>query len=147
MKPPVVLATALAIAVALPATALAGSRQFNGTAEAGTNAGVEFGTKTTHGKPVRVMRFGWFNILAPCAGSAPTASSDKLTKLKMKVNSHRRFSGKATLSSGNAKATIKGRFTKSFGKATGTLRIKGSMPGCGKADTGTVKWTAKAVGH
>jgi hypothetical protein len=37
---------------------------------------------------------------------------------------------------------VRGHF-KSPNRATGTLRIKGTVPACSGADSGTVRWSAK----
>ena len=136
-----------AIAFGAAATALAAGQQYNGPAGSAPGAGVEFGTRVTGGHPVTVRRFEFHNIPAPCAGSAPTAVSDLLATKTFKVSATRRFGGSATLNGGKVAVTVSGRLSASYAKAVGTLRVKGSVPGCGKADTGVVKWTAPRVGR
>ena len=126
----------------LPGIALAASRQYNGPTETGVNAGVEFGTRLVNGRPVVVRRFGWSNLPAQCKGYGTTATSDKLGA-ELPVTSKRRFH-LTTKISGDV-VTVAGRFSRDFRKATGTIRVKGTVPGCASADTGTLRWTAPAV--
>ena len=72
--------------------------------------------------------------------------TDRLS-ITMKVSTKRRFHGTGSLSSGRGKATVSGRFSRSFRKATGTLHVTGTVPGCASADTGDVTWSAPKVGH
>ena len=132
--------------VSWPGLALGASRQYNGPTASGANAGVEFGARLVHGKPVSVRRFSWFNVPAPCNGSGSTASSDMLG-ITMRVTSKRTFHATATLSGGGPKVTVVGKFSRNFKKVTGTIRVNGSFPGCGVADSGTIRWTALPVGH
>lgn len=124
--------------------AFASSRQYNGPAGAGNGAGVEFGAKQVHAKPSVVRRFSYFNIPAACKGSAGTAVTGSLT-ITMKVSAKRRFSGSQTLPGGGPKVLVSGVFARSFKKATGTIRVRGNVPGCAVADTGSVRWSAPAV--
>lgn len=117
-------------------------RQYNGPAGTGANgAGVEFGTKLVGGKPTIVRRFEFHNIPAACKGSLGTAVSDPLT-ITMKIKSDRTFKGNETLNGGKVKVQVAGTFAKGFGKASGTLRVRGEVPGCASADTGVVHWKA-----
>jgi hypothetical protein len=132
-------------AIAVPAAvALAAAQQYNGTAGSGPNAGVEFGAKLAAGKPSVVRRFAYFNIPVTCGRSA-SAVSDRLP-ITMKVDARRAFHGSGKVASG-ATVTVKGTFARAYRKATGTLRITGSAPGCATVDSGVVRWTAKKVGH
>ena len=126
------------------ATALATGRQYNGPAGSAAGAGVEFNAKLTRGRPTLVRRFEFHNIPAACKGYAATAVTDSLT-LTMPVGSDRRFKGTASLNQGREKVVVHGRFAKGFGKATGTLTVRGPVSGCGAADTGVVTWKAPAV--
>lgn len=134
------------IALTVTATALAAGQQYNGPAGTAPNAGVEFGTRVTGGHPVTVRRFEFHNVPAQCAGYAPTAVND-LLPITMKVSATRTFSGRASLHGGKLTVKVSGRFSRTFAKATGTIRVTGSVAGCAKADTGTVKWSAPKVGH
>lgn len=140
-----ILAGIAVAALATAATALAASQQYNGPAGSSPNAGVEFGAKLAGGHPVSVRRFAFFNIPAQCTGSGPTAVSDSLS-ITMHVTAQRTFKGTGSLSSGRATAKVSGRFSRSFAKATGTLRVSGTVAGCRTADTGAVSWSAPKVG-
>ena len=134
-----------AAALTTAATALAASQQYNGPAGSGRNAGVEFGAKLSGGHPVSVRRFSFFNIPAQCTGSSATAVSDGLS-ITMHVTAQGTFTGTGSLSGGRATAKVTGRFSSSFAKATGTLRVSGTVAGCRMANTGLVHWSAPKVG-
>jgi len=136
--------TTLVACLAWCAAASASSVQYNGPAGAGNGAGVEFGAKQVHSRPALVRRFEFHNIPAACQGSAPTAVSGMLT-ITMTVSSHRRFSGAQALNGGRYKVTVSGTFARGYHKATGTIRVRGTVPGCASANTGTVEWSAPAV--
>src|SRR3954471_5662802 len=133
-------------ALTATATALAASQQYNGPAGSGPNAGVEFGAKLSDGHPSSVRRFEFHNIPAQCSGSRPSAVTDRLA-ITMKVSAHRTFKGSGPVNGGRATARVSGRFSSSSPKATGTLRVTGTVTGCPMADTGAVSWTAPKIGH
>lgn len=124
--------------------AMASSRSYNGPAGSAPNAGVELGAKFKKGHAVRVTRFEFHNIPATCQGYGPTAVTDNYGS-SMKVNSKRKFSGTRTINGGKLTIKVTGRFKSNFSKATGTLRAHGTVPGCLKADTGVVHWSAPQV--
>lgn len=132
-------------ALAAVAVALAAGQQYNGPAGSSPNAGVEFGTKVVGGRPTSVRRFEFHNIPAQCAGYGPTAVTDRLA-ITMKVTARRTFKGTGSVNGGRVTARVSGRFSRSFSKATGTLRVTGTVPGCSAADTGVVSWSAPKVG-
>ena len=132
-------------ALAAAATALAAGQQYNGPAGPGPNAGVEFNARLAKGRPSLVRRFEFHNIPAQCVGHGLTAVTQQLSNT-MRVKADRTFAGTATANAGRVTAKISGRFSRSFGKATGTLSVKGTVPGCPMADTGVVHWTAPKVG-
>ena len=135
---------AVAGLMAVPGVALAASRQYNGPTATGANAGVEFGTRLAKNRPVTVRRFRWFNVPAQCKGYGPTATNDMLPST-FAVSAKRRFHVATTMYSGKLTVKITGRFSSDFRKATGTIRVSGSVAGCASADTGTLRWTAPAV--
>ena len=139
-------ALAVAALVCWPGAALGASQQYNGPTAAGANAGVEFGARLARGRPVAVRRFSWFNLPAQCKGSSPTATSDMLG-ITMRVSAKRAFHGTASFNGGRASVTVAGTFTRNFKQATGTIRVQGTITGCQAADSGSVHWTAPAVGH
>jgi len=124
--------------------AFASSVQYNGPAGSTNGAGVEFGAKQVRGRPAVVRRFSFFNIPAVCKGYSPTAVNGMLT-ITMKVNKHRKFSGEQSLNGGREQVTISGVFARGFGKATGTIRVHGTVSGCAAAETGSVRWRAPTV--
>ncbi len=134
----------LVVCLIWSAAAFASSTQYNGPAASGNGAGVEFGLQRTRGKQPKVRRFEFHNIPAQCKGYAPTAVSGPLT-ITMKVSSRRTFSGTESLNGGRQKVHVTGTFKRGFGKATGTLRVTGSVPGCASADTAVVRWSAPTV--
>jgi len=135
----------LVLGLGCASVALGGARtgrQYNGPVGAGANnAGVEFGTKLVKGRPTLVRRFEFHNVPAACKGSAGTAVSDPLT-ITMKIDGNRTFHGSESLNGGRVKVQVSGSFSKSFAKASGTLRARGDVPGCGSADTGILHWKA-----
>ena len=135
---------AVAGLMAVPGVALAASRQYNGPTETGVHAGVEFGTRLLNGRPVAVRRFGWFNVPAQCKGYGTTAVSDMLAPT-FAVNARRRFHVTTAINGGKLTVKVVGRFSSDFRKATGTIRLSGSVAGCASVDTGTLRWTAPAV--
>jgi hypothetical protein len=137
-------ATAIA-GLAVAATALAAGQQYNGPAGSSPNAGVEFHASLTKGRPTQVRRFEFHNIPAQCAGYGPTAVTERLS-ITMKVTAKRTFTGTGSANSGRVTAKVRGRFSRTSSRATGTLRVSGTVPGCRTADTGVVRWTAAKVG-
>lgn len=142
------LATAVvSAALALPSSAGATFRQFySGPVGSGANnAGVEFHARFhskrafRHGKPPsKVVDFGWFNVpVAPQCFD----SSDAPSGFDMRVNDAGRFRG--TLDAGNRTALVTGKFKHHNRKVVGTLRLKGTFPGCANADSGTLDWVAR----
>ena len=145
MRRRTVCAAVAAASLGTAATALAVSQQYNGPAGSSPNAGVEFGAKLAGGHPVSVRRFEFHNIPAACVGSRPTAVNDSLA-ITMKVTSTRTFKGTAKVNGGRATAKVTGRFSRSYAKATGTLKVTGTVTGCASANTGLVSWKAPKVG-
>jgi hypothetical protein len=90
-----------------------------------------------NGEPTSARSLRWANIPASCQGS-PTAHSGELG-ISMPVDNDGKFHGSDKLSTG-AKVTIRGRFKHHAEKASGTFRLKGTIPGCVNADTGTLGW-------
>lgn len=90
------------------------------------------------GEPTSARSLRWANIPAACQGYSPTAHSGEL-HLTMRVDGDGNFHGSGNVPTG-AKVTIRGQFTHHGEKASGTFRLKGTISGCVKADTGTLKW-------
>ena len=140
-----ILAGIAVTALATATTALAASQQYNGHAGTGQNAVVEFGAKLAGGHPASVRRFSFSNLPAQCTGFAPTAVTGGLT-ITMQVTAQRTFKGTGSVNGGRATAKVTGRFSSNFAKATGTLSVSGTVPGCRAASTGVVRWSAPKVG-
>jgi hypothetical protein len=142
----VALSCLTAIVGASPGAAAAATRAYNGPAGTGANnAGVEFGAHVRHGKPRSVFRFEFHNVPAVCQGHGTTAATGELG-VTMHVNRHRRFARSTTINGGKLQVAVTGRFARDLSKATGTLRVHGTVPGCPAADTGVVRWTAPQIG-
>lgn len=131
---------AVLLGLALPAAALAARSVLHGPAGGGT---VDITLLTSKGKLTKLKRFEFNNIPANCPGFRPTAVSDVFPR-NVKLGKGGRFHVTGHLPSGRESltVTVSGRFT-SAKKGSGTLRVHGPVPGCLKADTGRVHWSAK----
>jgi hypothetical protein len=107
----------------------------------GGSGTVDITLVTKNGAPTKLTRFEFNNIPATCTGYAPTAASGTFPH-RIAVGSDGRFHASVKQNSGRVTYTVSGRF-KGQDKASGTLRIKGTVPGCATADTGRVRWSAK----
>jgi uncharacterized protein (DUF2147 family) len=136
------IALVAVVALALPAAALAGRRVIHGPAGAGSGT-VDITLVTKKGQITKLTRFEFNNIQATCKGSRPsvTAVSNQFPHT-IKVASDGSFSAKVKVNGGHVTYTVSGDF-KDQNSASGKLRVKGAVPGCGTADTGTVHWSAK----
>jgi hypothetical protein len=130
------------LALALPAAALAARRVIHGPAGGGSGT-VDITLVTKKGVVKKLTRFEFNNIQVTCKGSRTTTSavSDKFPHT-IPVDSDGSFGTKVKVNGGRATYKVHGDF-KNPNSASGTLRVKGSTPGCGIADTGTVHWSAK----
>ena len=140
----IIVAGVVLALLAWSATAFAASSQYNGPAGSTKGAGVEFGVAKLRGRPTRVRRFEFHNIPAQCKGSLGTAATDMLT-ITMKISAQRRFQGTEKLNGGRLAVSVSGTFAAGFRKASGTIRVRGTVPGCLVADTGVVQWKAPLV--
>jgi hypothetical protein len=128
--------------LAIPAVALAAAINLHGPAGSGANHSVvDVTVVVKHGKPVKVVRFTFANVLVPCPPYSATALSDLFPR-HMTVSKSGRFHGTATLNGGRRTYMVAGRFTKAGHKATGTLHITGTIPACRHGDSGVVHWSA-----
>jgi hypothetical protein len=130
----------LIVALLLPAAALAARRVIHGPAGGGSGT-VDITLFAKHGSVKKLTRFEFNNIPANCAGASPTATSGTFPHT-IQVGTDGKFHATVKQNAGRVTYTVRGHFS-SQDKATGTLRIKGAVPGCGKADTGKVHWSAK----
>ena len=136
---PLVLAL---VALALPAAAVAGRRVIHGPA--GTGSGtvdITLFTSKKTGAVKKLTRFEFNNIHATCAGFPPTAVSGRFPHT-IRVRSDGTFHASVKQNGGRVTYTVRGHF-KNQNHASGKLRVRGAVPGCGRADTGTVRWSAK----
>lgn len=138
-RPPTALVLSLLVALALPAAALAARRVISG--HAGGSGEVDITLVTKNAKVKKLTRFEFNNIPASCAGSRPTAVSNAFPHTIL-VASDGKFHATAKQNGGRVTYTVSGHF-KDQNHASGTLRVKGSVPGCASADSGRVRWTAK----
>lgn len=132
--------SALAVALAIPVAALALARVLHGPAGPGQSASVDVQFNIKKGRPTKITRFELNNIPASCRGYPPTAVSATFSK-HIPVSAKRRFHASETTNYGRVTYTVTGRFS-SLHKAAGKLQVKGTVPGCMSADTGTVHWSA-----
>lgn len=96
--------------------------------------------KYRQGHPKVITRFEFNNIPITCSGGRSSAVSDMFAH-HIRVSSTGRFHATQTTTGGLATYKVKGRF-KGVHKATGTLRITGTVPACSSGDTGVVHWSA-----
>ena len=128
------------LALALPAAALAARRVIHGPAGGGSGT-VDITLVSKKGVVKKLTRFEFNNNQATCTGFPPTAVSSTFPHTIF-VNGKGDFSATVKQNGGRVTYTVHGHF-KSQNSASGTLRVKGAVPGCGKADTGKVHWSAK----
>jgi hypothetical protein len=128
---------------ALPSIAFALTHTISWHAKT-SSATIYIGYKIRSGKPKVIITFEFNNVPATCAGSGLTAVSDVFSK-HIAVGPLRRFDAREVTNSGRVTYTVRGRFLTRH-RARGTLRVKGTVPGCLSADTGAVAWVAKPKG-
>jgi hypothetical protein len=141
---PTALVTATVVGLLVPALALAARRVIHGPAGGGSGT-VDITLVTKHGAVTKLTRFEFNNIPATCtstSGTPTTTATSGTFPHTIKVSSTGRFHASVRQNSGRVTYTVRGRFANP-NKASGTLRIKGTVPGCGAADTGTVHWRAR----
>ena len=132
----------LAVALLLlPAVALAARRVIHGPAGGGSGT-VDITLVAKHGSVKKLTRFEFNNIPVTCTGSAPSATSGTFPHTIKVGKKSQKFSASVKQNGGRVTYTVHGHFD-SQDKAAGTLRVNGTVPGCSKADTGKVHWSAK----
>jgi hypothetical protein len=139
-RPPTALVVSFLLALALPAVALAGRRVISGPAGGGGGE-VDITLVTKNATVKKLTRFEFNNIAASCAGGQPTAVSNAFPHT-IPVASDGRFHATVKPNGGRVTYTVSGHF-KDRNHASGTLRVKGAVPGCASADSGRVHWTTK----
>jgi hypothetical protein len=128
------------IALALPAAALAARRVIHGSAGSGSGT-VDITLVVKKNVVKKLTRFEFNNIAASCTGFPPTAVSNSFPHT-IPVASDGTFHASVKQNGGRVTYTVSGHF-KDKDHASGKLRVKGTVPGCAKADTGKVHWSAK----
>src|ERR1051326_5736817 len=126
-----VAAAVAVVGLALPAAALAARRVIHGPAGGGSGT-VDITLVAKNGVVKKLTRFEFNNIQASCTGFPPTAVSDQFPHT-IKVKSDGTFHASVSVRGGRATYTVSGRF-KNQDHASGKLRVKGTAPGCAKAD-------------
>jgi hypothetical protein len=134
----------LIVALALPTAALAARSVIHGPAGSSGSGTVDITLVSKKGSVKKLTRFEFNNIPATCVGFPPTATSGTFPHT-ITVNAKQKFHASVKQNGGRVTFTVSGHFS-SPDKASGTLRIKGAVAGCGKADTGKVHWSAKHGG-
>jgi hypothetical protein len=130
----------LAVALLFPAVAFAARRVIHGPAGGGSGT-VDITLVAKHGSVKKLTRFEFNNIPVTCTGFPPSATSGTFPHT-IHVGKDQKFSASVKQNGGRVTYTVHGHFS-SQDKAAGTLRVKGTVPGCSKADTGKVRWSAK----
>jgi hypothetical protein len=138
----VLASIALLAVLAIPAFAATQRRTYFGPAAGGANnAGVEVSARIANGDPTKVTKFEWHNVPGSCGGARAGATTDEFpSTIKVKDGG---FDAKEKFNSGHLTATVTGEFKHSNQKMKGTLRVRGTVAGCAKLDTGVVSWSAK----
>jgi hypothetical protein len=137
-----ILVLSALVALALPVAALAARRVIHGPAGGGSGTvDITLVTSKKTGAVTKLTRFEFNNIQATCKGFPPTAVSGQFPHT-IKVKSDGTFHASVKQNSGRVTYTVSGHF-KNPNRASGRLRVKGTVPGCGSADTGKVHWSAR----
>lgn len=138
------IGVSLGIAVlAVPSAAAALSRVLHGPAGPGASASIDIQFRIQHGQASKITRLELNNIPASCKGYSPTAVSYSFPH-HILISHGGRFHAKDVLYAGEVTYTVRGHFL-TLKKATGTLRVSGTVPGCRSADSGVVSSTATAT--
>jgi hypothetical protein len=132
----------LAAALLFPALALAARRTYFGPAAGGVNnAGVEISARLKSGKPVKIKKFDWQNVVGTCSGGSTSATTGEFPKAIAVTDGT--FSATAKMNNGRTTVKVSGSFKHQNTRMKGKLRVRGNVAGCSGIDTGTVKWSAK----
>jgi hypothetical protein len=141
----VLIGAGLIVALAFPATIIAGIRHFEGTVDEGGTT--RFVTKVRHGETIKVKRFVFNHVPMQCDDGASTVGDAGTPPPAMRVNSKHKFHGNFTSGGGHRHLHIDGKLRRHGRKAKGTLRVRGDFGGgATNCDTGTDHWSAKRRG-
>jgi hypothetical protein len=141
----VLIGAGLVVALAFPATIIAGVRHYEGTvAEGGT---VRFVTKVRHGDTVKVKRFVFNRVPMECDNGTSTVSDVGTPPPPMKVNDRHKFHGSFDSGGGRKHLYIRGKLRRHDRKATGILRVTGDFrDGATNCNTGKAHWSVRRGG-
>lgn len=133
-------ALSVVILLLLPAVALGLTRTLHGPAGPVTDSSVDITFKYTGHHAKVITRFELNNVPISCAGGRSSAVSYKFAH-HIHVSSTGKFHAAESPTPGLATYKVKGLF-KGVHKATGTLSVTGTVPGCSSGHTGVVHWSA-----
>ncbi|OLE35245.1 MAG: hypothetical protein AUG48_11270 [Actinobacteria bacterium 13_1_20CM_3_68_9] len=141
----VLIGAGLVVALAFPATIIAGVRHYEGTVDQGGTT--RFLTKVRHGETVKVRRFVFNHVPMQCDNGPSTVGDVGTPPPGMKVNARHRFHGNFTSGGGRKHLHIDGKLRHHDRKAKGTLRVRGDFGGSStNCDTGSDDWSAARTG-
>jgi hypothetical protein len=105
---------------------------------------ITFDGRTHKGRVKTVKKFLYGRIPTTCTAGPSTTDSSGHPMPPMGVNHKRKFHGEASIQNGASKVSVTGKFSKSFGKATGTLRVKSNrIGGAFTCDTGPDRYKVR----
>ena len=141
----VLIGAGLVVALAFPATIIAGIHHYEGTVDEGGIT--RFVTKVRHGETIKVQRFVFNHVPMQCDDGASTVGDVGSPPPAMPVNARHRFHGTFTSGHGRQHLHIEGRLRHHDRRARGILRVRGDFGGGSThCDTGMDDWRAKRRG-
>jgi hypothetical protein len=137
----VLIGAGLLVALAFPATLVAGVRHYDGTVQEGGT--VRFVTKVRHGDAVKVKRFVFNHVPMECDNGTSTVNDVGTPPPPMKVNDRHKFHGSFDSAGGRKHLYIRGKLKRHERKAVGVLRVTGDFRGdATNCNTGKTHWRA-----
>lgn len=141
----VLIGAGLVVALAFPATIIAGIRHYEGTVDEGGTT--RFVTKVRHGETIKVRQFVFKHVPMQCDDGPSTVDDVGTPPPAMRVNARHRFQGNFSSAGGRKHLHIDGKLKHHGRKAEGTLRVRGDFGGSAtNCDTGRDHWSAKRGG-
>ena len=138
----VLIGAGLVVALAFPATIIAGVRHYDGTVHEGGT--VRFVTKVRQGETVKVKRFVFNHVAMECDNGTSTVSDVGTPPPPMKVNNRHKFHGSFDSGGGRKHLYIRGKLKRHDRKAVGILRVTGDFRGAAtNCNTGKAHWSAE----
>ena len=136
-----VICVAALLVVCLPASALAGTKQFNGNFNGGGT--IKFKAHLRNGTPTKISVLRWKHLPMDCAvgGTAPYNGGFGFPV----TVARRHFNTRGQTPDGNIRSKFEGRFVKHGKQAKGYLKIDGSFPdnGFSGCHSGKARFKAK----